>query len=137
MTPEKIITHVADDHSLGTAYADGEMIFQEGDQCDALYVVQSGKVRLVSIQPSGREIEITVAGPGEVFGITSLFDNYPRSAAAVALGPASVLKLVRAKIMKAIHSDPSLVFFILKSMSFRARKLKSDLVKSEARQPDV
>ena len=126
--------HVIDDHTLGTSYADGDVIFQEGDQCDALYVVQTGYVRVVSILPSGREIEIALAGPGEVFGITSLFSDSTRSASAFSYGHSSVLKLERARIMKAIHNDPSLVFFILKSISSRARKLKDDLVKSEARQ---
>ncbi len=126
--------HVVDEHTLGTSYADGDVIFQEGDQCDALYVVQAGYIRVVSIQPSGSEIEIAVVGPGEVFGITSLFGDSPRSASAVAFGHASVLKLERGRIMKAINNDPSLVLFILKSISLRARKLKSDLVKSESRQ---
>ena len=126
--------HVVDDHTLGTSYDDGDVIFQEGDQCDALYVVQTGYVRVVSIQSSGKEIEIAVAGPGEVFGITSLFGDSPRSASAMSFGQSSVLKLERGRIMKAINNDPSLVFFILKSISLRARKLKGDLVKSESRQ---
>ena len=126
-------SHVVEDHSLGTVYADGEMIFQEGDRCDALYVVQTGKVRVVSIQPSGGDVEIAVARPGEVFGITSLFDNLPRCASAIAVGEASVLKLERGRILKAIHNDPSLVFYILKSISSRTRRLKSDLVQSEVR----
>jgi CRP-like cAMP-binding protein len=129
----KFQNHEVKGHTLGTSYADGDIIFREGDQCDALYVVQSGHIRLVSIQPSGREIEIAVASPGEVFGITSLFGDSPRSASAIAFGQASVLKLERGRIMKAIHNDPSLVFFILKSISLRARKLKSDLVRSESR----
>ncbi|UCF88933.1 MAG: cyclic nucleotide-binding domain-containing protein [bacterium] len=119
--------------TLGTPYCDGEVIFREGDHCDALYVVQSGYVRVVSIQPYGKEVEIAVAGPGEVFGITSLFDSSPRCASAMAFGHATVLKLERGRLIRAIHSDPSLVFFILKSMSLRARKLKNDLVRSEAR----
>jgi CRP-like cAMP-binding protein len=130
----KFKKHEIDDHALGTSYSDGDVIFQEDDQCDALYVVQTGYVRVVSIQPSGREIEIALAGPGEVFGITSLFSDSKRSASAFSFGQSSVLKLERARIMKAIHNDPSLVFFILKSISSRARKLKGDLVKSEARQ---
>jgi CRP-like cAMP-binding protein len=127
MDAANLKTHELDFHPLGTSYADGEMIFREGDWCDALYVVQGGQVRITSIQPSGEEVEITVAGPGEVFGITSLFDNLPRCASAVALGPANVLKLDRNRIVKAVHKDPSLVFFILKSVSARTRKLVSDI----------
>ena len=133
MNATNLKPHAVNIHPLGTYYADGEMIFREGDLCDALYVVQEGEVRIASIQPSGGEVEITVAGPGEVFGITSLFDNLPRCASAVALGQASVLKLERNRIIKAVHNDPSLVLFILKSVSARTRKLVSDLAQSEAR----
>ena len=76
----------ADDLTLGTLYADGEIIFHEGDESDAVYVVQSGKVRAVTVQPSGREIEISIAEPGDIFGVTSLFDNSPRSTSTVAVG---------------------------------------------------
>jgi CRP-like cAMP-binding protein len=126
----KVKRHLIDDHSLGTAYADGEIIFREGDRCDALYVVQTGKVKVVSIQPSGEEIEIAVAEPGEVFGITSLFDTIPRSASAVAVGEASVLKLGKEWIIKFAHNDTILVFFILQSVCHRARKLKDDIIES-------
>ena len=134
MNAINVETHVADIHPLGTCYADGEVIFQEGDLCDALYVVQEGKVRIASIQPFGGEVEITVAGPGEVFGITSLFDNLPRCASAVTIGEASILKLDRRKILKAVHNDPSLVFFILQSVSARTRKLVNDLAQLKAMQ---
>ena len=126
----KIKRHIVDDHSLGTVYADGELIFREGDRCDALYVVQTGKVKVVSILPPGEEIEIALAEPGEVFGITSLFDTIPRSASAVAVGEASVLKLKKEWIIKVAHNDPSLVFFLLQSVSHRARKLKDDIIRT-------
>ncbi len=132
----KVKRHLIDDHSLGTAYADGEIIFREGDRCDALYVVQTGKVKVVSIQPSGEEIEIALAEPGEIFGITSLFDTIPRSASAVAVGEASVLKLGKEWIIKVAHNDPSLVFFILQSVCHRARKLKDDIIRTAISRQD-
>jgi CRP-like cAMP-binding protein len=134
MNATNLETHAVDIHPLGTSFADGEMIFREGDLCDALYVVQEGKVQIASIQPSCGEVEITLAGPGEVFGITSLFDNLPRCASAVAIGQASVLKLERSRILKAVHNDPSLVFFILKSVSARTRKLVNDVAQLKASQ---
>jgi len=57
---------------LGTTYAHGETIFREGDLDNTLYIVQSGKVRLVTTLPSGAEIEIASVGPGEAFGIAAL-----------------------------------------------------------------
>lgn len=53
---------------LGATYADGEAIFREGDMDNALYIVQTGKVRLVTTLPTGTEIEVVTLGPGEAFG---------------------------------------------------------------------
>lgn len=134
MSAINVEKHAVDTHPLGTFYADGEVIFREGDSCDALYVVQTGEVRIASMPSSGEEVEIAVAGPGDVFGITSFFDNLTRCASAVALGPTSVLKVDKSRILKAVYNDPSLVLFILKSVSARTRKLVNDLTHLKAMQ---
>jgi len=119
--------------TLGVEYPDGHVIFREGDICDGLYIVQTGKVRIVTIIPSGEQIELALTGPGEIFGITTIFENLPRTATAIVQGGASVLRIDRSILIKAIHNDPSLVSNILKSLSYRARKLKKALVASESK----
>ncbi len=119
--------------TLGMEYPDGYVIFKEGDVCDGLYVVQSGNVRIVTILPSGGQVELAHVGPGEIFGITTILENLPRSASAIVQGGASVLRIDRSVLIKSIHNDPSLVSNILKSVSSRARKLKQALVASESK----
>ncbi len=129
----KFKKHLVDEYSLGTAYPDGHLVFEEGKLCDALYIVQTGKVRVYTTLSSGHEVELGLVGPGEVFGITSLFDNRPRSASAITVGDSSILKLEREKLLNAIHNDPTLVFYIVKSMSIRSRALKERIVESETK----
>jgi CRP-like cAMP-binding protein len=118
---------------LGTTYADGETIFREGDMDNTLFIVQTGKVRLITTLPSGKEIEIATVGPGEAFGIAPLADDriMPRYATATAEGEANILKIDRAKLIKAIYDDGTLIFTIFKAMSRRARNLTERLVKCE------
>ena len=118
---------------LGKTYADGEVIFREGEMDNALYIVQTGSVRLTTILPSGREIEVATLGPGEAFGIAALADDQvmPRYATATAHGPANILKLDRAKLIKAIYDDATLIFNIFRAMSRRARNLTERLVQAE------
>ena len=125
--------HFLDDHSLGTPYPDGHVFFREGELCDAIYIVQVGQVRIFTTLDSGHEIELALVGPGEIFGITSLFIERPRIATAATVGDSSILKIERAKLLNAIHDDPTLVFYILKSMSVRSRRLKDRLAASESR----
>lgn len=133
MKKYKIKKHFLDDHSLGTSYPDGHVFFKEGELCDALYIVQTGQVRIFTTLESGHEIELALVGPGEIFGITSLFAERPRIGTAMAIGDSNVLKIERAKLLKAIHDDPTLVFYILKSMSIRSRRFKERLVTAESK----
>jgi CRP/FNR family cyclic AMP-dependent transcriptional regulator len=129
----KFKKHFLDDHSLGTTYPDGHVFFNEGELCDALYIVQVGNVRIFTTLDSGHEIELALVEPGEIFGITSLFAERPRIATAATFGDSSVLRIERAKLLDAIHDDPTLVFYILKSMSIRSRRLKDRLAISESK----
>ena len=107
---------------LGQTYANGDVIFSEGDPGDALYVIQFGQVRIVKRTPTV-EIVLATLGPGEIFGEMSLFDQQERSASAVAVGEARVLTVDRRKFFASMSHDPTLAFKILSSMSARIRHL--------------
>ena len=115
--------------TLGTTYRHGEIIFREGDMDNSLYIVQTGKVRLHKTIPSGEEVEVALLGPGEAFGIASLADDkiLPRYASATAEGRTSILQIDRARLIKAIYDDATLIFSIFKAMSRRARNLTDRL----------
>ena len=57
----------------------GEQLFGKGDEGDGLYGVFSGKVRISTRAPSGREVIISVFEPGDVFGEIALLDGLPRT----------------------------------------------------------
>jgi CRP/FNR family cyclic AMP-dependent transcriptional regulator len=119
---------------LGREYAHGEVVFKEGDMDNALFIVQTGMVRIVTTLASGREVEIAAVGPGEAFGIAALADDkiMPRYATATADGRTNILMVDRAKLIKAIYDDASLIFTIFKAMSRRARALTERLVMCES-----
>ncbi|MDF1526322.1 MAG: cyclic nucleotide-binding domain-containing protein [bacterium] len=119
---------------LGREYAHGEAIFREGDMDNAIYIVQTGKVRLVTTLPNGREVEIAAVGPGEAFGIAALADDkiMPRYATATADGRTSILQIDRTRLIRAIYDDASLIFSIFQAMSRRARTLTERLVTCES-----
>lgn len=122
--------------TLGTTYRHGEVIFSEGELDNRLFIVQVGRVRLTTTLANGREIEIASVGPGEAFGIAALADDkiMPRYATATADGRTSVLQIDRARLIKAIYDDASLIFSIFKAMSRRARTLTERLVNCESLQ---
>jgi GAF domain-containing protein len=110
---------------LGKVYSDGEVIFQEGEEGDRMYVVQSGRVRITKKSPAG-ELPIAVLETGEIFGEMALFDRLPRSATAAAIGDTRILGIDKTKLFQTIDRDPTLVFRLIESMSARIRKLDEE-----------
>src|SRR3954451_24775081 len=77
------------DRAFTRRLAAGENLFAEGEPSEHLYVVRSGRVRVVVSSPHGDELTLTVLGPGDTFGELSVIDGSPRSATAEALEPSS------------------------------------------------
>ncbi|MBU6391152.1 MAG: cyclic nucleotide-binding domain-containing protein [Planctomycetota bacterium] len=111
---------------LGRIYKDDEIIVKEGMQSRTMYVVQSGKVKIVK-SDGDKEIILAVLNEGDIFGEMSLFDASPRSASVKAIGEARVLAIEHEGLLKRITMDPTLAFRIIKQMSQRIRNLNSKL----------
>jgi len=62
-------------------YESGEYIFRKGQEGDALYLIESGQVQVVTGPPSDEKV-LAYLGPGNFFGELALLDDSPRSASA-------------------------------------------------------
>ncbi len=67
-------------------YPKNSVVLDEGDRSDSLYLVRAGRVKVYVADENGRELVLSIMGPGEYFGEVAL-DGGPRSAAAVTLEP--------------------------------------------------
>ncbi len=121
---------------LGNVYSDGEVIFEEGEKGEDMYVIQAGKVKIT--RKTG-DVDLTIAtlDTGEVFGEMSLFDKLPRSANATADGEARVLHIDKKKFFSTVSRDPSLVFKIMESTSQRIRSLNDEFTRLKKSKMDV
>ncbi len=113
---------------VGKVYSDGEIIFEEGEQGNCIYVIQSGKVRIIKKDSPGQHT-IAVLETGELFGEMALFDKLPRSATARALGDARILSMDKKRLFAGISRDPTLAFKTLEAVSGRIRKLNDEIMK--------
>lgn len=115
---------------LGRLYKDGETIVEEGIQSRTMYVIQSGKVKVVKSN-AGRETILALLREGDIFGEMSLFDASPRSATVKAVGEARVLAIEHEGFLRRITMDPTLAFRIIKQMSQRIRDLNTRLITAQ------
>jgi CRP/FNR family transcriptional regulator, cyclic AMP receptor protein len=102
-------------------YTRGEVIFLEGDEGTALCLIAEGRVRIQLTGSDGREVVITVYGPGDFFGELALLDGEPRSADAIAQDASRAFWLQREDFAAFLEIHPRAAMTMLASLSRRLR----------------
>ena len=77
----------------GVAVEAGTVIVRQGDEADALYVVQSGQVEVRLRSPDGGSKPVATIGAGDYFGEIGVLTGGTRLADVVALEPTELLRL--------------------------------------------
>jgi CRP/FNR family cyclic AMP-dependent transcriptional regulator len=112
----------------------GEVLFQEGEPGDRMYVIMDGKVKLGQTSSDGRETLLGVLGPGEMFGELSLFDPGLRTSTATALTDAVVLGMGHDQLGPWLAGRPEVASSLLQALARRLRRTNeamADLVFSD------
>jgi CRP/FNR family transcriptional regulator, cyclic AMP receptor protein len=109
-------------------YKRGQVVFNEGDAGDCLYLVQSGRFEVHSTTPAGQTITFRVVQPGEFFGELALVHPENRRAARVcALETAEALVLTRRDFDELRRSHPGVDRFLVTALADRLKRT-SELV---------
>lgn len=108
--------------ALGKTFRDGDVIVQQGDVGDCMYVIQEGEAEVWRTD-NGHQALLQVRRKGEFFGEMALFDNEVRSATVRARGEVRVITVDKGTLLRRIQEDPSLAFRMLQQMSGRIRAL--------------
>jgi CRP-like cAMP-binding protein len=105
--------------------APGEVIFDEGDPADRLYVIRSGEVELVR-ENAARQRVVARLGPGDFFGELGVVLSEPRTARAVAVSQTRLIALDRETLEGMIVDQPEIAIRMI-------RVLVSRLIEAERR----
>ncbi len=104
------------------SFADGDVIFREGESSDGAYLVVSGVVDIVTGYGTPRQKVIAVLSKGQYFGEMGAVDDHPRSATAVAHGDADCMFVGHEEFMKTLLEDPKEAIDLLKILFERLRE---------------
>lgn len=87
----------------------GSVIIREGDDGASAYLVQSGRVRVFSEADSGKKVELSIMGPGQIFGEMALIFDSPRTASVEAVEDCNLITITRMTLQdKLARSDPTI-----------------------------
>src|SRR3989304_2770204 len=109
---------------LGTSqkYKKGNIVVLEQESGAALFVIVAGKVKVVRMDEGGKEVILSMFGPGEFFGEMSLLDGMARSASVVATVKAELFMIHRRDFLELLHEYPSVAIALLAELAMRLRK---------------
>ncbi len=98
------------------------ILFSEGDRTDSIYIVHSGKVKVNIIDQNGKEIILSLLGPGEYFGeMAALVEGESRSASVMTRETTKLFVISRNDFKEVLSSHPDMVFNLLKGSLERLR----------------
>ena len=86
-----------------------EVIFHEGDPALWLWLVRTGRVRIVRHSRTGKDVVLELLGPGEIFGGVAVIERRPYPASAQATEPSAVVKLPADVILGLADRHPPVV----------------------------
>ncbi len=97
-------------------------LFQTGDQGDAMYLVESGRVRISITDDDDKEIILAELTQGDYFGEMAIIDGKQRSASATVTEDAVLAVLLRDDFLHFIHSNPIVALEMLSATFARLRR---------------
>ncbi len=99
----------------------GTAIVRAGDVTDSLYIIVNGSARVLNSDEEGREVILSILGPGDFFGEMGLIDGSPRSADVVAAEVCDLLVISKSDFRKCLQENFEVAFNIMKRLVERLR----------------
>lgn len=103
------------------SYPRGSFIVRAGDETDALYIILSGRVKVLIPDEQGREVILATLGPNEYFGEMGLLDDKSRSASVETLEACQMLRFSKSGFIACLKDNFDLAMIIIHNLVQRLR----------------
>ena len=122
-----ILSHASEGRAA-RVYAKGENVYLQGEAADALYYIQSGKVRISVVSERGKEAIIAVNGPDSFLGEGCLGGQAQRPSTASTLVASTILRMEVRAVTEAMRQNPDFSALIFTHLLGRIARLEADLL---------
>jgi CRP/FNR family cyclic AMP-dependent transcriptional regulator len=99
----------------------GEVLVEQGQKSDALYILLTGRARVMASDSRGREVILATLSQGDYLGEMSIIDNEPHSATVRAEVQTDVLTLGRAEFARCLTENASMSLVVMRGLVKRLR----------------
>jgi CRP/FNR family transcriptional regulator, cyclic AMP receptor protein len=103
-------------------------IFSQGDPCDAIFYIQSGRVKLTVVSATGKEATIGILGAGDFFGEDALLTQHLQLGTATALTSCKVMRIERSVMLRVIHAESEFSDIFVEYLLAKNHRYREDLI---------
>ena len=124
LTPEELAEITK--HAVARSFRPRTVLVSEGEKTDALYIIVEGKARAYVGDASGREVVLSIMGPGEYFGEIA-FDAGPRSASVITVDACKMLVVPQAEFAEFVKGNPAFAMSFIRKLIHQVRVLTENV----------
>ena len=109
-------------------YRKEQVVYRQGDPSDAVFYIESGKVKKTVVSEQGKEAVVALLGVGDFFGEARLAGEVLRLSTVSALSKAVIVRISKADITRVIHEEPAFAELFIAYLLARNSRVEEDLV---------
>jgi CRP/FNR family transcriptional regulator, cyclic AMP receptor protein len=123
----KLLLHNISDGKTLLALKKGSRIFGQGDRADAIFFIESGKVKISVVSAGGKEAVVAMLSSPGFFGEGSLVGQSRRISTAKAVEASTLFRVEKAAMLSALHDQAVLSEKFISALLVRNMDLEEDL----------
>ena len=109
-------------------YRKDKVVFRQGDPSDAVFYIQSGKVKKTVVSEQGKEAVVAILETGDFFGEGCLTGEVLRLSTVTALMKCVIVRISKTDITRVIHEEPAFAELFIAHLLARNSRVEEDLV---------
>jgi CRP/FNR family cyclic AMP-dependent transcriptional regulator len=125
--PKSFLAIVGEGRSIGK-YRKNHIVVSQGDPADAVFYIQSGKVKVTILSKQGKEAVVAIHETNDFFGEGCLAGQTLRIATVAAMMDSVIVRLEKAAIVRVILQEPAFSGMFMAHLLAQAIRVEADLV---------
>ena len=125
--PKVFLATVNGGRSIGK-YRKNETVFSQRDAADAVFYIQTGKIKITVVSQQGKEAVVAILGPNEFCGEGCLTGQPLRMATATAMTECEIMRLEKGRYHPRLHEEPAFSEMFVAHLLARTIRVEADLV---------
>jgi CRP/FNR family cyclic AMP-dependent transcriptional regulator len=125
--PKKFLATIGDGTRI-MAFSPRQTIFTQGDDADAVFYIQEGKIRLTVVSKTGKGATLSILSDGAFFGEAVLSGQSRRVSSATAMTECEILRIDKRQTILALHHQHAFSDLFLTYLLARNIRYEADLV---------